>query len=324
MTSVSFDTPSRRVLTAGDDQKARIWSPGLVRLPGPANTAAFDPTGKRVVTTGENGFSIWDAGTGRRLRTIPTGAHPEAAALNPGGTLAATAEATRVRLWNVATRKQMPPALFRGRPVRSVAFDGHGVRLLAALDEAAGIVDIRDREHPRTFPWHAPLNSAALSDDTRLIVAASDRGAVVWRVNGSHPSRQLGGGKVDAAEFNRDGTLVVTAGPERAVIWKRATKTRLRSLDQPSVYRVAFSPDGLLVVAGSDDGLAQVWDWRAPRQLTTLSRAGNPSVTSASFSADGTKILLALGQAGVALYDCAGCGSEKELVRAARRRISTG
>ena len=86
-----------------------------------------------------------------------------------------------------------------------------------------------------------------------------------------------------------------------------------------SVESASFNPDASLLVLGSGDGFAEVVDSRRGALLLRVGGSAGPLVSSATFSTDGSKLLLSLGLAGAVLYDCPGC-SPSDLERRARNR----
>jgi WD40 repeat protein len=109
------------LLTAGDDNNARLWNvrtDELVRrLPHgyPIWTATFSADGRTVLTAGKDGNTrVWDAATGQEgKRTLSHGGLVRAVAVSPGGRWAATAsDDGTARLWAIRTGRPI------GAPVR--------------------------------------------------------------------------------------------------------------------------------------------------------------------------------------------------------------
>ena len=73
--TASFDPTGRLVVTAGDDGAARIWTvPGGEEVgtltDGSISNAAFSPDGARIVTWGTGGARLWDAATNELLAVL--------------------------------------------------------------------------------------------------------------------------------------------------------------------------------------------------------------------------------------------------------------
>jgi WD40 repeat protein len=154
----------------------------MLPQPGRILDAHFDAAGTRVVTAGTDRTArIWDAKTGRRLRTLR--GHAQAvtdASFSPDGTLVVTASRDHdARIWDARTG-----------------------RLRATLRRTAG-----------------PVASAAFSPDGRWIVTAGPRNAGLWQVSSGRLLLFLRGHlkSVRRALFSPDGTRVVTASTDGTV-----------------------------------------------------------------------------------------------------------
>ncbi len=102
----------------------------------------------------------------------------------------------------------------------------------------------------------------------------------------------------------RDGRFVIQASTDRvARVWdwrSRQVVSTLRGhrdgsdgipITGDTPLTAAFSPDGRLAVTAGDDGLLQVWDWRAQRVVKSF-RPRVGALQSVAFSADGRQVLV--------------------------------
>ena len=107
----SFDPAGDRVVSGGDDRTVRVWdlaTGSATVLQGHQNsvrTAAFSADGRHVLSSADDGVRVWDAGTGRIVRTISTPARDTlGAAIAPDGvTIAVQTFDGRILIYNCET-----------------------------------------------------------------------------------------------------------------------------------------------------------------------------------------------------------------------------
>ncbi len=300
-------------------------------------SAAFSPDGKRIVTASDdNTARLWDAATGEAIGA-PLRGHNErvlCAAFSPDGKRIVTASMDgTARIWDAETGKQVGPPLttseegesrtpFNDRHNRdiikhsmfSAAFSPDSKRIVtASVDKTVRLWDAETGE-----PIGAPLrghddavNSAAFSPDGKRIVTASKDGtARLWNSEIDRPTNLPLTGHEDAvnsAAFSSDGKKIVTASEdETARIWDAVSGepigTPLRG-HFLRVFSAAFSPSGRRVVTASGDGTTRIWD------ATTYNPIGAPleghkgDVFSAAFSPDGKSIVTASADGTARIWD---------------------
>ena len=259
----SWSPDSKVVVTAGTvTAPARLWdaaSGRLLRSLGPDGCADadFSPDGRLVATVGPGGFvHIWEAGSGRSLRSIR--------ASGPGvGSFAGV------------------------RSVSSVRFSPDGRRLLtAASDGTARTFAVRSGRQLAAMPPHTDgVSRAAWSADGRKVVTASDDDTSrLWDPGSGGQVQILRGhtAPVEAAQFHPDGDYVLTAGADGlAQVFETRTASPLTELrgHRNGAVAAAFSPDGRAVLTAGEDGTARVWDpgISSPRASPKLS-LGNDRV----------------------------------------------
>jgi WD40 repeat protein len=273
----AFSPDSGRVLTAGRDGAAWVWSAHhgetLFQLRGHTGqllSAAYSPDGTRIVTTSDDGtVRLWDATVGTKLRV-------------PGGYIG------------------------------TAVFSGDGARIAVSTSE--GLVRVFDRKTLRplfTLQAHdEPVSQVAFSPDRRRLVTASwDGTARVWSVATGKmigaPQRHVG--DVITAQFSPDGRRIVTASLDgTARVWRVGTGRPPWLLDPKGdamMTSAAFSPDGTQVVTAGWDGLGRVWDVTGqPKQVRVLS-GHHGAATSAVYSSDGRKILMTSLDKTAIIYD---------------------
>jgi len=258
ISNASFSPDGTQVLTSSWDASARLWNAAALtdRKMLPANEgksgighfvfASVFPDGKRVITANgdQNLAKIWDADSGRQLRTLE--GHEAgilSVALSTDGHLALTTSIDGTsKLWDTEA----------GREVRTikatvVALSPTGDRLAIAMqDGALVLMDLSTGKEVVAGGHASKVSRLAFSLDGSVLLSKSDDSVRVWQSK---------------------------TGRERTVL--RGYEGQL--------YGVAFSPDAGLVVTTSDDGMAWIWDTETGRVQGVLGdrRSG---IVSAEFS----------------------------------------
>ena len=212
-------------------------------------------------------------------------------AFSPDGkTLASGSADDTVRLWDLATGRQI------GKPLAVHA----GPFNPAAANSA-------------------PFNSVSFSPDGKTLASGNtDSTARLWDVTTDRPRKPFTGHAAGtfAVAFSPDGKTLATATSDGVQLWDTTTGRRRESLtsyrDRKSrtshrdfVWSVAFSPHGKTLASGSDDGMVRLWD------AATGSQAGKPlprhtgPVYSVAFSRDGKTLATATADGVVRLWDVA-------------------
>jgi WD40 repeat protein/tetratricopeptide (TPR) repeat protein len=193
------------------------------------------------------------------------------AAFSPDGRRLATASnrSNGVQVWDVATGREVTPALVHEGPVLQVAFSPDGRRLVTVrgvdrrdkIERGGDLKDFLRLMHD----FQRSGRKAMVADDDKGNLFEPTGGAWVWDVE---TGRQVGprltsGSQVNHAAFSPDGRFLVTASNAReAQVWEVATGKQVgRDMQhQGAVVSAAFSPDGKQIVTASEDRTAQVWD----------------------------------------------------------------
>ena len=337
--AASYSPDGSRVVTASDDDTARIWDATsgdeVAALRGHEKwlaSAAFSPDGSRVVTaSADHTARIWDATSGDEL-TVLLGHEDivDSAAFSPDGSRVVTASMdTTARVWDAATGEQI--TLLRGHEgsLLSASWSPDGSRVVTgSYDNTARIWDAATGENLAILRGHQEwIASAAFSPDgSRVVTASPDKTARIWETLTGKQIIALRGHEagVLAAAYSPDGSRLVTASDDNtARVWDAESGNQLAALSthEGPVLSASFSPDGSRVVTASRDKTVRTWDATTGGQLATL-RGHENSVDSASFSPDGSRILSASMDTTARLWD-AGAGEETAALRAHKDRVSS-
>jgi WD40 repeat protein len=308
--SASFSPDGRSVVTASDDNTARVWrtdgsgEPVVLRgHEGRVVSASFSPDGRSVVTaSGDNTARVWRAdGSGEPVVLRGHEGWVRSASFSLDGRSVVTASVDNTaRVWRADGSGE--PVVLRGHEGRvvSASFSPDGRSIVTASDDHTARVWRTDGSgEPVVLRGHEKaVVSASFSPDGRSVVTASDDNtARVWRTDGSGEPVVLRGHEkaVVSASFSPDGRSLVTASDDKtARVW------RTDGSGEPVVLRgheewvksASFSPDGRSVVTASLDHTARVWRTDGSGEPVVL-HGHEEWVVSASFSPDGRSLVTA-------------------------------
>jgi len=307
---VSFTRNGTRLVSGSDDGTAKIWDVSLegpravLLLPGVARVSsggvAYSADGRRLAAPSGRAVRIWDARTGRSVRTLPGEAR--AVSFSPDGRRIATTRGSVVQVWNVATGRRVYGVTINDScrtlelrcPVTQAVFSPDGSMLaVGSADGTARILEARTGRQRLLLAGYqeALLNVAFSHDGRRLATAGLDGTVKVWdALNGAELMRLDPATQPMAdVDISPDGHRIVTAGWDGYVrVWDSASGRQVRSwnANQGDLFDIAFAPDGRLATTGEDGGIT-LWDPARGDELLSLPAAGRSAV---AFSPDGARL----------------------------------
>jgi WD40 repeat protein len=191
----------RVLLTAGDDNTARLWrigDDGLAQLStlsdhaGAVQQAVFSRDGKRIATASSDGtVMIWDASNPEmvtRERVLRSGGAGSLGLtcirFSPDGKrVVIGSEDNMAEIWEV--QNPLPPMLLKGHTasLTSVAFSPDGRRVVSgSSDGVARVWDASSGKSMLSLNRHkAPVTAVEFSSDgDRILTASNDTTAIIW------------------------------------------------------------------------------------------------------------------------------------------------
>ena len=227
-----------------------------------------------------------------------------------GKTLASGSVDRSIKLWDVASGRELRSLGGHGSWVISVAFSPDGRTLASGSDDnSIKLWDAASGRELRTLTGHRKnVVSVAYSPDGKILASGSwDKSIKLWDPATGRELRSLTGHgeSVSSVAFSPDGKTLVSGG--RSIkLWSVATGRELRSLRGRivGVSSVAFSPDGKTLASGNDDNSIMLWDAVSGRTLGTLI-GHSKSVASVVFSPDGKTLASGSSDESIKLWDVA-------------------
>jgi len=320
--AVALSQNGRMVLTGSEDETARLWdvsSGQMIRsfvgfaIHGP-HLLAFGSSGQ-VVIGDRHTVKVFESTTGQEIRSVSV-RDSERAVVSPDARVLATAGgtvATTIQLWDVTTGKELSqdPA---GAFAIPLVFSPDG-RLLATQRRVAGtyggltIWDMASGKKPKTIDHSSEVRAAALSPDGRMLALQSaDRSIVVKEVETGRVLHQLAmalssqTGRTTGFEFSRDNRFLATADSENLVrLWD------LQSGQAAKTFRgtaVDFGNDGKTLVVGVMEGVPLLRNVESGAE-TKFSSGGTTGIVDVAVAMDGNKVLVAMEDGTVKLWDLA-------------------
>jgi WD40 repeat protein/tRNA A-37 threonylcarbamoyl transferase component Bud32 len=276
VSSLAFGPDSRTLAVAERSGPVRLWelpAPGSrppVSSGGPVLGLSFDRSGRRLLVARQWHWALHDTSGDdwpETRRQEEADGRLDGAVLSPDGrTVATGGRDSSVVLWDAETATATATLERHAGPVRLVAFDPTGRRLVAAANS-----------------------------DHSLTLLPRDR-ARLWDVGAARPIRSLLGGltaDVSGVAWHPDGGVVlVGCGDRTARLVDAETGAAVgEPLPHPStVTAVAFTPDGTRFVTGCRDGTLRTWDFATRAPLGRPLRLAR-EVTAVAFDAGGGTVL---------------------------------
>jgi WD40 repeat protein len=195
----------------------------------------FSSSGRLILTAGDDGRAmIFDAKTGKRLRTIynkgplkcATFSHDERTiATGEWSDFKANAIATSGRLWDAKSGKLLHEFMHIDWDIRSLNFS-YDDQIMASIGLDNKVVTLRDAKTGKQLSTLGPHKGAVLSidfsHDSRFILTASDDGSVtIFEISTGQLVAQIKDRKFTIARFSPDDQKVLTySKTEGLQLWK--------------------------------------------------------------------------------------------------------
>jgi RNA polymerase sigma factor (sigma-70 family) len=292
------------------------------------NALYFAPDGKTIISQGSGSVRLWDAATGKELRTFSTPADlfDDQTALSPDGKtlflLDQRFSGDTLRVWDLVKGEearvvQLPGQRNEISVSRSNALAPDGRLCALHTPEGVRVYDLKGLGDLYALPHKGDaIRAVVFAGCDRIVTASKKRDIAVWEARTGKLIRQFAhGGPVEVLAASADGRRLATLEHhtyaidrllDRDVvhIWDLTTGTRVHTLAaRPKRWYMGarFSPDGkLLFTASTGFWVSEltVWDAETGKRLREL-RGTLPSAVSP----DGSRLAVRVGLGRFVLYD---------------------
>ncbi|MEH2376853.1 serine/threonine-protein kinase [Nostoc sp.] len=212
-------------------------------------------------------------------------------------TIASSGDDRTIKLWNLATGKQISSLNGYSQQVNVVVISPDGKTLVSGSnDNTIKIWNLATRKLIRTLDGHSDsVHALAISADSETLVSGSDDKTIkIWDLATGEQIRTLVGHTfwVRSLAISPDGLILASGSFDKTIkIWNLTKGYSIRTLEGnfQTVTAVAISPDGKTLASASRDRTIKLWNLVTGREIRTLAGHAN-TVTSVAFSADGKMI----------------------------------
>jgi WD40 repeat protein len=285
--ATAWSPDGRYLATGGEDGAVWVWdvrahrrvggvaNPESARFGVMVTAVAWSPDGRRLASASTDGIRVWPFSPGTTAVPAPWWASGSTLAIvwSPDGArLAGGDRRGVVRIWDVAAKKPLTPALDPGTgpastdAVRWLAWAPGGRHLATGSRE--GRIRTWDVATGRTLgaPRTSPGVPRSMAWSAGGLLAVGDRDGVVrlWRPGTATATATLGGaGVVAALAWSPDGSRLASGGSGGSAQLRDGLSGSVlgetAAAQAGGVVSLSWSPDGTRLASGGIDGTVRIW-----------------------------------------------------------------
>ncbi|MBE9007629.1 serine/threonine protein kinase [Fortiea sp. LEGE XX443] len=219
-----------------------------------------------------------------------------------GQTLASGSDDKTIKLWNLATGKEIHTLKGHLKWIWAIASTPDG-KILASgsADKTIKLWNLSTTEEIRTLKGHTDgVATVAFTPDGKTLASGSlDKTIKLWNLGTGKQIRTLTGHTqaVPALTFSPDGKTLASGSWDKTIkLWNLGTGKQIRTLEGHSelILSLAFSPDGKTLASGSKDKTIKLWNVATGETIRTF-RQHSDKVNSVAYNKTANGIILASG-----------------------------
>ena len=315
---VAFSPDGKTFASGSNDNTIKLWSVDggreIKTLSGHTDwvwAVAFSPNGKTLASGSlDKTIKLWNVETGQEImpltgsvvgvETPPVDGRRDrngvqAVAFSPDGkTLASGSRDRTVRLWDVASGRELHILYNHTDWVYSVAFSPDGKTLASgSKDNTIKLWDVASGQELKTITGHDDsVLSVAFSPDRETLASGStDQTIRVWEIASRKElkSFKVRTGSIFSVKFSPNGETLASGGGDNTIrLWDINSEKQIWEVERHKgwVHSVAFSTDGQTLASGSFDSTVKLWNVKTGQQIKSLDEHA-VEVNSVAFSPDG-------------------------------------
>jgi WD40 repeat protein len=316
--AVQFSPDGRHAASGASDGAIIFWDPEsgrkertLTGHEGVIRSLVFSPDGRYLASASsvDSTIRIWDAGTGRQIRSFGV-AGVESLSYSPDGRhIASGSMDNAVRLWDAETGAEILTLAGRSSWARDLAYSPDGRHIaMGSTDRTVQIWETGTGRETLTLAGHtATVRSVSYSPDgKRIISGAADSSVRVWDAASGRELLTLWGhnSATRAVIYDPTGRFIVSGSSDASIkVWDARTGEELWTFKGHTgeVNALAYSPDGFAVASGSSDKTIKLWNVAGNPPRTFRGHAS--AVVSLAYSNNGARLVSGSTDGTVKLWD---------------------
>ena len=307
--SVAY-SPDGSILAAGTgDGRVQLWEVESGRFlnsllrPGPGGNVdalAFSPDGRTLASGTWYEIKLWDVENQQHLKTLEghEGRIFSLAFSLDGETLALAAEDATVKLWEIASGKDLA-TLRHTDNVKSVAFSPDSEILATVESKSVKLWEVSTKKNIAALEHTNGVYAVAYSPDGTMLGVASRDGIILWSASTKEKIVTLEHeGYTGAVTFSPDSKTLASANTDRSggtdgtvKLWDVSTRENIAIVrgHTERITTIALSPDGITLAATLRDWTVRFWGAGTEQPVSTVRTIKGWSV---AYSPDGKTLAL--------------------------------